>query len=109
MSGPDTFDDRIAAWTEQQHSPWLRLRYELAHRNLVRHLDPSPLRILDAGGGNARDALPLAMLGHTVTVVDFSAAMLADARQSAEAGGGAIHTRVMKWGERHVPGGCSAT
>nr|WP_168929368.1 class I SAM-dependent methyltransferase [Nocardioides sp. GY 10113] len=45
------------------------------------------LRILDVGGGDGLDAVPLAALGHDVTVLDPSAAWLAEARRhAAEAG-----------------------
>jgi S-adenosylmethionine-dependent methyltransferase len=41
--------------------------------------------VLDVGGGDGRDALPLSSEGHHVTLVDFSAHMLAEARRRAEA------------------------
>jgi 2-polyprenyl-3-methyl-5-hydroxy-6-metoxy-1,4-benzoquinol methylase len=39
---------------------------------IQRFLEKEPLRILDVGGGNGRLALPLAAMGHKVTVVDIS-------------------------------------
>nr|WP_281372882.1 methyltransferase domain-containing protein [Kineococcus aurantiacus] len=45
------------------------------------------LRVLDAGGGDGRDALPFALAGHEVTVLDRSQEMLALARAAAAAAG----------------------
>ncbi|MDQ1663062.1 MAG: hypothetical protein QOJ68_3042 [Blastococcus sp.] len=55
-------------------------------------LDPvigagTPLRILDVGGGSGMFAVPLARLGHDVTVVDPSADALATLRRRAETAG----------------------
>ena len=55
-------------------------------------LDPlvgagTPLRILDVGGGSGMFAVPLARLGHDVTVVDPSADALATLRRRAETDG----------------------
>ncbi len=79
-----TFDDHMPAWKEWQNAPWGRLRYKVAQANLLRHLPEGTLRILDMGGGNGFDAIPLAALGHEVTLVDYSAEMLKAARQNAE-------------------------
>lgn len=43
------------------------------------------MHILDAGGGNGAEALAFAQAGHAVTLVDSSAAMLAEARSAAAA------------------------
>jgi SAM-dependent methyltransferase len=55
-------------------------------------LDPvvsagSPLRVLDVGGGSGMFAVPLARLGHDVTVVDPSADALATLRRRADTAG----------------------
>jgi 2-polyprenyl-3-methyl-5-hydroxy-6-metoxy-1,4-benzoquinol methylase len=55
-------------------------------------LDPvigagTPLRVLDVGGGSGNFAVPLARLGHDVTVVDPSADALATLRRRAENAG----------------------
>jgi SAM-dependent methyltransferase len=55
-------------------------------------LDPligtgNPLRVLDVGGGSGMFAVPLARLGHDVTVVDPSADALATLRRRAETAG----------------------
>jgi S-adenosylmethionine-dependent methyltransferase len=51
-----------------------------------------PLRVLDVGGGSGIFAVPLARLGHDVTVVDPSADALATLRRRAENAG--VGTRV---------------
>jgi S-adenosylmethionine-dependent methyltransferase len=55
-------------------------------------LDPlvaggTPLRVLDVGGGSGTLAVPLARLGHQVTVVDPSADALATLRRRADTAG----------------------
>ncbi|SEO97638.1 class I SAM-dependent methyltransferase [Trujillonella endophytica] len=55
-------------------------------------LDPlvaagTPLRVLDVGGGSGTLAVPLALLGHSVTVVDPSADALATLRRRADTAG----------------------
>ncbi len=55
-------------------------------------LDPvvgvgTSLRVLDVGGGSGMFAVPLAKLGHEVTVVDPSADALATLRRRADTGG----------------------
>ncbi len=55
-------------------------------------LDPlvgagTPLRVLDVGGGSGMFAVPLARLGHAVTVVDPSADALATLRRRADTAG----------------------
>jgi S-adenosylmethionine-dependent methyltransferase len=77
------FDSHKAAFQENQNMPWGRLRYSLGRAHLFRHLDHGPLQILDVGGGSGLDAVPLAQMGHTVTIADYSSEMLAEARQSA--------------------------
>jgi len=81
------FGDRLPAFKELQDAPWGRLRYSIALANLGRHLDGHPLHILDAGGGNGLEAILLAAQGHTVTLLDLTGEMLAEARRNAEAGG----------------------
>lgn len=55
--------------------------------NLARHLPSRPLRVADVGGGTGADALPLAGQGHDITLLDFSAAMLAEAERRFAAAG----------------------
>lgn len=68
----------------EQGEPWNRLKYALTQSNLARHLPPGPLAVLDAGGGNGADSLPLALAGHSVTLVDYSAEMLGVAVRRAD-------------------------
>lgn len=80
----DPFTRYIERWKAEQAQPWTQLKYRLVAANLDAHLPPGSLRILDAGGGNGVEALRLAQAGHAVTLVDASAAMLADAHDAAE-------------------------
>jgi len=77
------FDSHLRVWQEHQNTPWGRLFYNVARANLQRHLEPRPLHILDAGGGNGPDAIYLATQGHTIALVDGSSEMLAEARRAA--------------------------
>ncbi len=81
------FDAGIETWVAEQRTPWARLKYAVTAANLRRHLGDGPLRILDAGGGNGADSLPLAAQGHSVTIVDYSEAMLGHAEHQATAEG----------------------
>lgn len=76
-----TFDDRIAQWTQEQQQPWGKLKYKLTQSNLAKHLPAGRLRVLDAGGGNGFDSIPLAEHGHRVDIVDYSREMLAEAEK----------------------------
>jgi S-adenosylmethionine-dependent methyltransferase len=68
-----------------------RLRFELLMDQLSSVLPAPPARVVDAGGGTGQVAVPLAVLGYQVTVVDTSAAMLATcAERAAEEGGAAV-------------------
>lgn len=58
-----------------------RVRTYVLHQQLLRHLPAAPATVLDVGGGAAHQSLPLARLGHEVTVLDPSATMLAKARE----------------------------
>ncbi|MBN1579212.1 MAG: methyltransferase domain-containing protein [Anaerolineae bacterium] len=78
------FDKTFGKWQEWQTQPWNRLYYSTSHANLGHHLDGRPIEILDVGGGNGYDTLYYVQQGHSVTLLDFSAAMLADARANAE-------------------------
>ncbi len=52
---------------------------------LARHLPPPPARVLDVGAGTGAMSLLAAELGHEVTALDLSPAMLERAREKAEA------------------------
>lgn len=99
------FDD-LAAWRRNQEQPWNRLRYLLVAANLQRLIGAGAgWRVLDIGGGDGRDALPLALAGHTVTVLDRSAAMLAEAQRRAKEAGVALHTQLVDVAGGELPAG----
>ena len=58
-----------------------QVRTYVLHRQLLRHLPPPPVSVLDIGGGAGHQSLPLARLGYEVTVLDPSTAMLAKAQE----------------------------
>lgn len=103
------FAGKLDAWRHNQDQPWNRLRYRLVEANLLAVIGSAGadggLVILDIGGGDGRDALPLARLGHTVTVVDYVPEMLAEAeRRAAEAGvDDRIATRLVDLAGGRVP------
>ena len=64
----------------------MRIKHVTTRTNLLRHIaamsvSDRPLRILDAGGGTGIESIPFAQEGHHVDLVDYSAEMLATARQ----------------------------
>jgi S-adenosylmethionine-dependent methyltransferase len=101
---PAAFDAHIAGWKQHQGQPWMQLRYRLGQVNLARHLPSGTLHVLDVGGGNGADALPLAAQGHHVTIADYSAAMLAEARQAADAAGIGAHLTTTQVALADLPG-----
>lgn len=87
---PAVFDERIARWQEYAESPWGRIRFAVVRHTLERvlaKLGPGPVRVLDVGGGDGRDSVPLARLGNDVTVLDTSQRMLDEAAAQAHAHG----------------------
>lgn len=86
----EVFDERMAQWRAYRATPWSRLRFLIVAHTLgasIARLGGGTWRILDVGGGDGGDALPLALAGHDVTVLDPSAPMLAKlAEDAAEAG-----------------------
>jgi len=71
----DVFGDRSAQWATWQAEPWARLRYDVVGRVLPGLLD-RPGRVLDVGGGDGADCVPLAAAGNDITVLDPSAPLL---------------------------------
>ncbi len=87
ITTPVVFDSHLEQWIKEQGMPWGILRYKQTQVNLAKHLGSEPLHILDAGGGNGLDSIPLARQGHFVEIVDYSEQMLGDAvRRAAQAG-----------------------
>lgn len=84
------FDDKLADWRAWAEAPWGRIRFAVVEETLRRQvleLGGGPLRVLDVGGGDGRDAVPLATAGHHVTIVDPAPQWLEEARHRAEAAG----------------------
>lgn len=77
------FDERLANFQKWQETPWGQLRYSVVAANLDRHLGDRPLRVLDVAGGNGREGVRLAVLGHHVTVFDVAPVSLRGARELA--------------------------
>lgn len=70
------------AFSKYQESFAAHLRYVQAQRQLAEFFDlRSPLRVLDAAGGNGLNAASLVASGHEVTVVDANPEMLQKAEQ----------------------------
>lgn len=85
----DLFNDKLEAWRAYVDAPWARIRYAVVAEVLRRHAEAlgHQLRVLDVGGGDGMDALPLARAGHEVTIVDPSVRWLAEAESRAGAEG----------------------
>ena len=82
----EVFDQRMAQWRAYKAAPWGQLRFLIVAHTLstsIARLGGGRWRILDAGGGDGGDALPLALAGHSVTVLDPSAPMLEALKQDA--------------------------
>src|SRR4051812_14806668 len=92
------FDARAGAWASWQSSPWGRLRYAVVRETTARAIAglPGRLRVIDVGGGDGADSLPLAEDGHDVTVLDVAPELLAQAQQKAEERGVADRVRVVR-------------
>ncbi|NUR49314.1 MAG: methyltransferase domain-containing protein [Hamadaea sp.] len=103
-----TFDEAISAWRQWQDAPWGRLRYAIAANNLGRHLDEAlpggaPGHVLDVAGGNGVEAVRLATAGHKVTLVDYSAQMLAAAAEIARKAGVADRMTIVESDVARLP------
>ena len=93
------FDGRLAEWAAYQQTPWGRIRYSVVRHTLDVVVGAARgLRVLDVGGGDGRDSLHLAGHGHDVTVLDPSAALLAQAAAAADVAGCSDHLAVVEAG-----------
>jgi len=57
------------------------VRTYVMHQQLLEHLPPPPVPVLDIGGGAGHQSFPLAQAGYDVMLLDSSPAMLDKARQ----------------------------
>lgn len=82
----DVFSEKLSQWRAYTESPWARIRYATVAEVLRRQCAAlgDRIRVLDVGGGDGMDALPLAVAGHDVTIVDPSQAWLAEAQRRAD-------------------------
>lgn len=85
----DVFSERLSAWRDYTATPWGRVRYGVVEETLRREaaLLGEGLRVLDVGGGDGMDSLPLARAGHRVTVLDQSRSWLDEAERRAASAG----------------------
>ncbi|HWU46960.1 MAG TPA: class I SAM-dependent methyltransferase, partial [Humibacter sp.] len=90
----DVFSEKLAAWRDYTETPWARIRYRVAGELLRRQTERlgQHIRVLDVGGGDGMDALPLALAGHEVTIIDPSTEWLDEATRRASAAGTAFTT-----------------
>lgn len=90
----DVFSDRLAAWRDYTETPWARIRYGVVAEVLRRQIEHlgAPIRILDVGGGDGMDSVPLAQAGHDITILDPSRAWLDEAERRAAAAGTSVST-----------------
>lgn len=92
----DMFSEKLGEWREYTETPWARIRYGVVGEVLRRQCDSlgDRIRVLDVGGGDGMDALPLAGGGHHVTIVDPSEAWLSEARRRASVAGVEVATAI---------------
>jgi S-adenosylmethionine-dependent methyltransferase len=77
--------ERVAQqFTEQYESLFGQVRRYVLTAQLRWHLPPSPVSIVDVGGGGGQQAIALARHGHDVTLLDPSAEMLDRARRGLD-------------------------
>src|SRR5438067_7496306 len=93
--------ERIRRFYAGHHDEWGRLESDLgayewatASRRIGAQLPPAPARVLDVGGGPGRYAIWLSGSGYTVTLVDLSPNLVAEADSRATRAGVAIAARV---------------
>lgn len=80
----DTVFD-LDTWQAYAETPWARIRYAVVRETLSRWTGSQPMKILDVGGGDGRDVLPLAEAGHDVHLLEPDEQMLTAASAAAAA------------------------
>jgi S-adenosylmethionine-dependent methyltransferase len=82
MVGDDSWADLADQFADEAYASVKgRVRTYVMHQQLLEHLPPPPMEVLDVGGGAGHQSFPLARAGYDVTVLDPSPAMLDKARQ----------------------------
>jgi S-adenosylmethionine-dependent methyltransferase len=82
------FDHAAEDWLAWQRTPWARVYYALVRQVLDRlPAAAATWNVLDVGGANGADSLPLLASGHRVTILDGSAVLLAEAVAAADRDG----------------------
>jgi S-adenosylmethionine-dependent methyltransferase len=99
----EEFGQVLSTWQKENTMPWGRLRYHSTWRNIAKHIEDRPLRILDIGGGDGMDAIHFASLGHSVTLTDCSSTMLSEAKKTADKQGVIERLRFIQTGPEAVP------
>jgi len=99
----DEFKQVLRKWQVENTMPWGKLRYHSAWRNIEKHIEDRPMRILDIGGGDGMDAIHYANLGHSVTLTDCSSTMLSEAKKAADEQGVTERLRFIQTGDEPVP------
>ena len=87
------FEQGATGYQERAETPWARLEIEMIWRQLQRHLPEAGRRVLEAGCGLGQLAIRLARADHDVTAFDFSAGMIAAARERAAHAGATVDWR----------------
>lgn len=110
VSATNPFDEHLTRWRAWTAEPWGRLRFAVVRHTLAREVEAvaassgaGALRVLDVGGGDGRDSLPLAQAGHEVTVVDTAPGMLAEAEGRAVAAHASERVRTVRAGLDDLP------
>jgi S-adenosylmethionine-dependent methyltransferase len=75
------FDSHLETWKREMAMPWNQVRLRVEISNLLRHVNQSGLKILDAGGGNGYASIPFVQNGCQVVVADYSEAMVTDGQK----------------------------
>lgn len=88
-TGSNRFESDASKYAAYLETPEGRLRADLAFTNLQKFLEPTQgsLHVLDLGCGTGTMGVRLAQLGHQVTLLDSSPAMLDLAQRTAQEAG----------------------
>jgi SAM-dependent methyltransferase len=90
----DRWDQVAATFVDHYESLYGQVRTHVLHAHLVEHLADPPCDVVDVGGGAGHQSIPLARLGHRVTILDPSEPMLAIAGEAVAREPTAVQGRV---------------